>query len=156
MPPNPTDRPRPGQVYGSRMPEFRILDHTADAGIEAESDDLAGLIGALATGMFELMAEEIPPSPLPGELRIQVSADGPEDLVYEALSELLYVSEVEDVVLRDIEVEVPAPGSASISAHGVPTARIEATGAPIKAITYHGFEVRPTDGGWRGRIFFDV
>lgn len=131
------------------------LSHTADTGLEATAPDFAGLLAEMALGMFELMA---PVDPCPGDRQaeVEMTATTNEDLVVDCLSELLYLSETEDTHFCRVEVERTGDVAVAVHLWGVPTASIELTGPPIKAVTYHQLEVTEGVDGWFGRIYFDV
>jgi len=131
------------------------LEHTADTGLEACADSLAQLIEELALGMFELMAALEPcPDDLTVEAVVEVSSK--EDLVVDALSELLYLSETEGAHFCRFEVAPAGDFAVEIRAKGVPTEDAELTGPPIKAVTYHQLQVSETDEGWSATVYFDV
>ena len=133
---------------------YTVLSHTADTGIEATAATFPELLGELATGMFALMG-----SPQPGvaerTVASVVESANIEELVVDALSELLYQSEVEDLFFCRFDVEADGPG-VRITAAGVDNATVELAGPPIKAVTYHDVAVAETDAGWYGRVYFDV
>ena len=135
----------------------RILSHTADTGVEASAPGLPALVAELAAGMFESMASlrQGPDAPA-AEIEVEASALTPEDLVVDVLSELLYESEVEDLFLFDFRAEPVGRLAVRVRARGVPFTRVETTGPPIKAVTYHDVEVVDTPGSCRGRVYFDV
>lgn len=137
------------------MSPYEVLDHTADTGISATADNLAHLMEDLATGMFELMAE-VEPCRDGNTVAFDVSAQTAEELVFECLSELLYRSEIDDLLFCDFAIEVRDHMSLAVRAAGVPTDRVELSGPPIKAVTYHDIEVAETADGWLGRVYFDV
>ena len=132
-----------------------VLDHTADTGISANAGSLTELIEIMAQGMFSLMAIV---SPCPGARRVafSVAATSNEDILYECLSELLYLSEVEDTIFCAFHVRVIDEGVLEVEADGVPTDETEPTGPPIKAVTYHQIDVSESGDTWSGRIYFDV
>jgi SHS2 domain-containing protein len=135
---------------------YRVLSHTADTGIEAHAESLGSLITVLSLGMFELMAPCQPSKDLRW-VTFEVDAPTVEDLVVDALSELLYHSEAEDIVFCEVRVDVDSDALvAKVEAGGVPVHAVEAIGPPVKAITYHDLIVEPTGQGWRGRVYFDV
>lgn len=134
---------------------YTVLSHTADTGIEATAETFTDLIGTLATGMFGIMAK-VEPCPPQHAVVIEVSAEAAEDLVVDALSELLYRSEVDDLLFCDFEVTRKAETTLAITATGIPVTAVEMTGPPIKAVTYHDVVVRQSDSGWYGRVYFDV
>lgn len=134
----------------------RVLSHTADTGIEATADSLAGLIVELAMGMFGLEAA-LTPSAAARWIDTTVESPTLEDLVVDTLSELLYLAETEDLVLCAFAVEASLPEHTLIvRAGGVPVAETEASGPPIKAVTYHGLTVERRGHEWFGRVYFDV
>jgi len=134
---------------------YRILSHTADTGIEATAPTFAELVGELARAMFALMAT-VDPCPADHHLTMTVPAAPREELVVDALSELLYQAEVEDLILCDIKVEEAEDGSLRIEAAGVGTKEVELAGPPVKAVTYHALTAEPRDDGWFGRVILDV
>jgi SHS2 domain-containing protein len=135
----------------------RILSHTADTGVEASAPGLAALVAELAAGMFESMGSLRQGWDGPAtEIDVEVSAPTPEDLVVDALSELLYESEVEDLFLFDFRAEPVDRLAVRVRARGVLFTQVETTGPPIKAVTYHEVEVVDTPGSCRGRVYFDV
>lgn len=142
------------ETYARHDVPYEILEHTADTGIEARTSTFAGLIGELATGMFALMAV-VDPCPETGLIEVEVEGGTAEDLVVDVLSELLYRSEVEDLVLCGFETRV-AGDSIHVTAGGAPIANVDVTGSAIKAVTYHDLVVEERDGGWFGRVYFDV
>lgn len=131
------------------------LSHTADTGIEATASSLTGLIRQLALGMFELMAV-IEPCPDDIALGTTVTASTNEDLVVDCLSELLFLSETEDVHFCRVEVEESGESTVQMSMGGVPISDVELTGPPIKAVTYYDMEIAERDDSWYGRVYFDV
>lgn len=137
------------------MAPYIVLDHTADTGIEATAATLSALIADLAIGMFQLMAT-VDPCPSDRAVELEVAASSVEDLVVECLSELLYRSEIEDLLFCDIEVDEAGPRSMRIEARGVDSHQVEMTGPPIKAVTYHDIAVRSGDPDWYGRVYLDV
>ena len=134
----------------------RILSHTADTGVEARSPDLLALVVDLATGMFESMASA--PAGVTVDRTIEVEASGTNraDLVVEILSDLLYVSDVDDVFLCDFAATSADGDGVKVTAGTIPFAEVEVHGPPVKAVTYHDLTVEETPGGWYGRVYFDV
>lgn len=134
---------------------YEVLSHTADTGIEARATSFADLIADLATGMFALMAEPDPRSAIDA-VELEIGAPTPEDLVVEILSELLYESELEDLMLCAFDVAPVGNLRMKIRGKGVPLSAVDLVGPPIKAVTYHDIEVTESGGDWYGRVFFDV
>ena len=134
----------------------RILSHTADTGIEATADSLAALIEEVMRAMFGLVAA-LSPGAAQHWVEFEVEAATTEDLLVDTLSELLYRSEVDDLVFCDYRVRIDEERfTAGVEAGGVPTPAVETEGPPIKAVTYHGLVVEERDGNWFARVYFDV
>lgn len=135
---------------------YRVLSHTADTGIEADSATLAALIADLASGMFSLMAT-VDPTQVTHRIEVVLEAGTVEDLVVDALSELLYLSETEDVILCDIRLAVEDDRlRVVIDTGAVPLGSSHTEGPQIKAVTYHDLVVEERGEGWYGRVYFDV
>ncbi len=135
---------------------YRVLDHTADTGIEANAESPETLIRELAKGMFGILSP-VDPCNVDRWVEVKVEASSLEDLVVDTLSELLYESEVEDLLFCDFHVTMAKGGRAlTLAAGGVPVHSVEPSGPPIKAVTYHGLVVEQRETGWYGRVYFDV
>ncbi len=135
--------------------KFDIVEHTADAGIVAYGLTLKEAFSNAAYGMFSLMADL-------GDVRdnfrreIQVDADDRESLVVAWLNELLYLLDVEGVILKRFEItELNDTGlKAKVSGERMdPSRHILQSG--IKAATHHTLEIRHNHG-YSIRVIFDV
>ena len=135
---------------------YRVLPHTADTGIEGAAETLDALIAVMSQGMFELVGRCQPSSPRRW-LTLTIEAVTVEDLLVDTLSELLYLSETEDLLFCDFRVRVePGGQAATVEVGGVPANAVEPAGPPIKAVTYHDLVVERRVGRWYGRVYFDV
>ena len=134
---------------------YTVLSHTADTGIEATAASFPELLCELATGMFELMGRPAADA-AQQTVAVDVESSNPAELVVDALSELLYQSEVEDLFLFRFDVATIAPAGVRITAVGVGNTAVDLIGPPIKAVTYYDLAVEETDAGWYGRVYFDV
>ncbi|MDP3984273.1 MAG: archease, partial [Acidimicrobiia bacterium] len=114
------------------------------------------LIREMSVGMFALVAV-IEPSAAQRWITLRVEAPTIEDLVVDTLSELLYHSEIEDLVFCDFRVnKEPNVLAVMVEAGGVPVSVVEPDGPPIKAVTFHDLVVEERDDGWYARAYFDV
>lgn len=129
------------------------LDHTADVGLMVEAQELAGLLERAALGMDWLLREGEPPAE-DEERRLHVEGADPPSILRAFLRELLLWHERDGFAPASVEV-TEASGSA-VRARvrgGVPA---EPPIREIKGVTLHGLAAEPRDGGWRGRVIFDV
>ncbi len=135
---------------------YRILDHTADVGLEAEGSTQAEAFANAATGMYSIMvhldrvAEQV-------QRRVEVNAEDVRGLLTAWLLELLFITEVEGLVFRRFDVNEASETHLAAVAHGE---RLDPDrhpkGAVIKAITHHMMDIRETPKGWRLRLIFDI
>jgi SHS2 domain-containing protein len=137
---------------------FRPLEHTADKSMEAWATTLAELFHAAAEGMF---SESVSCAGIKAEQQweIEVEADTVEELLHAWLSELLWVSERDEAAICRLQVDTIAetPWRVHGRAWGGPTPPDRPhTGAPVKAVTYHGLRVWQEGGNWWARVVFDV
>jgi len=138
---------------------YRALSHTADRSIEAWGQTLVELFAAAAEGMFS-ESEELAAIPRQTEWTIELQSDTREDLLRSWLAELLWLWEREEQVPCEFQVreiaEDPWRLSARVRGGPAPMDRPH-TGAPAKAVTYHGLRVWQDEGGlWRAQVVFDV
>ena len=145
----------PAQARRRRAP-YRILDHTADVGLEAEGATLAEAFANAATGMYSIMvhldrvSERV-------QRRVEVEAENAEGLLTAWLLELLFITEVDGLVFRRFDVQEASPRHLAAIAHGEPLdPERHPKGAVVKAVTRHRLEVGPTDGGYRVRVILDI
>ncbi|MEF8886838.1 MAG: archease [Haloarculaceae archaeon] len=143
---------------------FRLRSHTADVAVEATADTLGGVMAAVADGMAAAMCEDVPDG---GDRHsLEVTAEGPEALLFDYLDDLIYERDVRSVLPVDNEAAVIEPGDAGSgsggdgtwtlegSYRGVPLAGLDAR--DLKAVTYSEMELTETDDGWRAYVVFDV
>lgn len=159
---------------------FEIIDHPSDTGIRVAARTVERLFELAASGMFSLMTaiENIKPF-VSKNLRI-VREPGLkiEDLFIIWLEELLYIYEVQELLLSEFKVfRVKAgdygynrdgePESKNSSRHSCVEAKISGEKidlrrhdilVSIKAPTYHMLEVvkDSNSGLWKGQVIFDV
>jgi SHS2 domain-containing protein len=138
---------------------YRLINHTADLGIEVHSADAVGLFTQSALAMVDLMFDPGPKGKTTlNQIRI-AGRDWP-DLMVNWLREVLYfwtgyerwVTNVAilDVTPYEITAEI---GWEKYNPHH------HAIRHEIKAVTYHQIAAGPIEEnpqGWRARIIFDL
>lgn len=130
------------------------IQHTADAGISAVAPTLEDLFEECALGMFELMYDF---EGATAEVTLQVTADGAtrEELLVNWLSELLYISERDDLAFCEFEMINLSEDRLEGTARGLPMVEVELKGTPIKAVTYHQLRISH-DRDWEATVILDV
>lgn len=121
---------------------FDYFDHTADVGIRAWGPTLDEAFAQAARGLIGQMVDTSAAKPV-GEARIEVKAENAERLLFAFLDEMLDLFYTRLWVIADVDVRLH--GDTALTA----TLRGEAYDAArhghvheIKAMTYHGLEVR--------------
>jgi SHS2 domain-containing protein len=90
-------------------------------------------------------------------VEVDVTADGPEELMVAWLEELLYQSEVKGLALHEFAVAQVSSRRVKGSARGPKFGRgAVAVGPGVKGVTRHGLEVRRIGAYWQARVIFDV
>ena len=134
---------------------FKIIEHTADIGIEAYGSTIEEAFENAGKGMFFIMTNG-------GKIeskvvkQIELSFDMDEEqLLVDWLSELLYIHDVDHLVFGEFDVKInkkliaKAYGEEyNIKKHGY--------GMEIKAVTYHMLEVKRNKKGYVIRVLFDI
>ncbi len=138
----------------------RLLDHTADIGIEVWGGNLPDCLAEAAYALTDLMAGEEVSVGGEGEepWTIEIDAEDEADLLVNWLSHLLYIFETEGLLIAEVEIDSAGETGLSASARMVPfDEELHSPEVLPKAITYHMAElVRVEDGGWRGRVYLDI
>jgi SHS2 domain-containing protein len=132
--------------------EFDEIEHTADWALLARGSSLPELFVNAATGMYTLAAE-LDRLHASTERTIEVSGIDAETLLVNWLNELLYYTEMDQVVFGWFEIEQFASDHLRAVARGeagVPLVK------PIKAVTFHDLQIKPSGNGYEVTIVFDV
>ncbi|MGD1996423.1 MAG: archease [Anaerolineae bacterium] len=131
---------------------FEEIEHTADVALHIWGRDLAELFVNAARGMASLMVEPETVEPAV-EISLELTADDAEALLVTWLGELLYLSERDDIVFIDFDVQEITHTRLRGKARGGPT---EGARGYIKAVTFSELEIHPTERGLETNVVFDV
>ena len=131
---------------------YRILDHTADVGIEATAPDIPTLFSEAVHATAAVLCDAEPP---PGSAAVPVAVEAGDlpAVLAALLGEALWTFESTGRLPVACECEVSeqtAAGTFEV------VDDVEMGGPAIKAVTYHQLAVERTDEGWLARVFFDV
>ena len=82
---------------------FKLIEHTADTGLIAYGENLSEAFANAAYGMFSIITEV---NKIKGveQKSVTVSADDVEGLLFEWLNSLLYVFDVEHLLLKKFDI----------------------------------------------------
>jgi Uncharacterized conserved protein len=136
------------------------IDHTGDIGIQVTAASLEQLFERAALGTFYVLADLSAVEP-EEETAVTVEGRDRAALMVRWLSELNYRHTVDRHLFCDFTVEAIEETDDGLALTG--TARGEPIDparhivyTEIKAITFHGMEVRETDDGWAVQVIFDM
>ncbi len=137
-------------------PPFRVLEHTADVGLEVFGDTLADLFAHAALGFTDLVTD---PALLAENtsFTLDVRAENPEELLHRWLSELIYVFDAQGMIFRRAEIlEIDATHIKAVMRGEIFDPARHERRYEIKAATLHGLEVKQEKGVFRARVLFDI
>jgi len=138
------------------MKRFEVLDHTADIGLIVYGEDLKALFENAGEAFFHLLTD-LRKVRLRTERRIEIGKENLERLMVDWLTELIYLYEVENLLLKKFKVESVGEDGLRARVKGEPFQEgIHVMKTGVKAATYHQIEVRQEKKGWRARIIFDL
>ena len=142
------------------MGRYEFLDSIAlaDCAIEVEGDDLDDLFETAARAVAEIMVD---PETIQAtvERKVSLTADSLDLLLYDWLSELIYLKDSEQIVFTRAEVEVQPEPPCRMTARlmgGQIDPALTGLRADAKAVTFHQFALEPRGRGWRARVVIDI
>ena len=133
---------------------FEELEHTADVRIRVMSATLEDLFSEAARALMVVMYGEVHT----GEMirRVEIEAPDLESLMQAFLSEVLFVSEVENMVVSGADVRISGTRLAA-DLSGEPFSRDRHLGGrEVKGIAMHGLSLRYDHDTYILEIIFDV
>jgi len=143
---------------------FEEIDHTADTGLRITAPNLRELFITGARGMFTLImpepdsrAEDAVRHGKKEERRVSLSSADRETLLRDWLAELLYLHTTDRLYFTDFTLDTVRETRLQGTARGIPLSEdfIHSL-MDIKAVTYHGLEIRETDEGFVAQVIFDI
>lgn len=150
------------------MLKFEFLEHTADVKMRAFGATLEELFANVVLGMAAIQIRN-PKSLSPrqaGEIRkkfqiskskiqknIKIQSENIETLLVDFLSVILTQSDIEHAVFTEVKIKKLTAQEIKAEIFG---AEVDKFDEDIKAVTYHGVEVKKKNGNWEAVVLFDV
>ena len=142
---------------------YDFLDHTGDLGLDLEAGSAAELFVEALRGFTDCLTE-VDRVRVTNWRRLELCAAALDLLLVDWLQEALFLFETEgalfgraEVVIRGVDDGVTGEPALSARLGGEPfDSSRHPLKVPIKAVTYHGLEVRQKSGLWQARLVFDV
>jgi SHS2 domain-containing protein len=141
---------------GANESGFEFLDHTADVKLHAWGPSLEALFRAALDGFYQLLGDlHLTDDTEP--VTIDVEASDPTYLLHDWLAELLYVFDTDGRQITDIEFVAMTPQRVTVTgaARQIDGDRSNFD-AGVKAVTYHGLDVRFEDGRYDATVILDL
>jgi len=139
---------------------YRYLENiaTADAAFEVEADDLNQLFRESAEATFAIMTglSAIKPE---SHKAIKLSAEKIDQLLFDWLSELVYLMDKEQIIFSKFEVRIKKNKLYELEAKAWGDkidVKKQDLKAEVKAITYHQFKVEQRGESWYARVVVDI
>lgn len=132
---------------------YRLLEHTADAMVEAYGKDIGERFANAAYAMFDQMTDVSKVVPK-GELKIVLESDSKEQLLVDFLQELLFLHDTEGLVFSEFEVKTDARKLECIARGENFDEKRHPKRALVKGVTYHGLKFDDKEGSIT--VLFDV
>lgn len=135
---------------------YELFEHTADLGLRVVAPDLDTLFNEAAAGLFSMIVEDPSGDGAGRELDFAIPGRRRDLLLFDWLSELLYVFEVKRLLLGEFDVRVQEDGlRARARAWPLDFARHRLV-HEVKAVTYHHLRVEATESGWLAELIVDI
>jgi SHS2 domain-containing protein len=137
-------------------PVYETFEHTADLGLRVTAPNLPTLLAEAGTGLASMIVANLDAVELVEERAIAIEGADREYLIFDWLSELLYLYETRHLVLRAFDVQLTASGLKAI-AHGErldPDRHV--LDHEVKAITYHQLKLEQSTSGWLLEVIVDI
>lgn len=132
-----------------------FIEHTADVGLLIWAPDLGELFAEAAVALVGVMGS--PSSTDTVATDVSLEATDLDALMVDWLSEILFLFEARELVVVGARVHATErPCRLDGSIDGVSTERFEQKGPAVKAVTYHGLELKQTAAGYEATVYLDV
>lgn len=139
------------------MALYKLIDHTADLGIEVAGRTKRELFTKAALSLMDIVVERKETGAGVKEKALTVEGSDPADLLINFLREILYLFNAEAAIIGTCEITKCGNKTLDARLWLEPyNKKKHVMKTEIKAVTYHGLAVEKTEKGWKARIIFDV
>jgi len=141
---------------------YRYLEElgTADIAFEATGRDLPQLFRDAADATMNVMIDNLDAIESRETRQIELCGQQIDMLLFDLLQELIFLKDAQRLLLRIRNLQIDEKDEKyflKATAEGEPLdAERHQQRADVKAVTLHGFSVKPEKGGWKARVLLDI
>jgi len=138
------------------MKSYEPIDHTADMGIKVYGRIKKALFENAAAGMFDLIVDKKTVA-LKKKIKFNLTAPDLKELFVSWLRELLYQYSAKGMLFKKIAILKLTDTQIKAEATGEKiNTKKHVFKNDLKAVTYHGIEIKKTKFDWETEVIFDV
>ena len=137
---------------------FSYFETTADLGVEATGKSLEEAFKEGAKGLYNIMVD-IDKVDKREAVEFEVEGESLEELLYNFLNELLFYTDVDNLVFSDFDIKIEKDDNYRLrcTAYGEKIDKKKHNiKEEVKAVTYHKMEIKQEDDGWKIRYIVDL
>ena len=141
------------------IPGFKLFDHTADIGVQANGSELSDIFEQTARSMYTIIFHnEVPPIEPIGEFDIELTSSDLEQLFVDWLNEILFIFSTEQIAICEYNIDIDSDNfqlKARIKGKTLTEDELTET-TEIKAVTFHMLEIKKINSIWNSKVIFDI
>ena len=135
---------------------YKLIEHTADMGIEAWADSAVIVFQEMAEGLKALMFGDSPAS-AKFATEIVLHAEDPAELLVSWLNEIVYWSEKDNLVPAAFRIEQLSHVSLRATVSGEPFNPLQHSAErQVKSVTYHQACLEELPEAWHAKVYVDL
>ena len=139
------------------MTLYKLIDHTADLGIEVTGRTKRELFTKAALSLMDIVVERKGTPAGRTEKALRVAGSDPADLLINFLREILYLFNGEALIVEECSIQECSNQRLVAKLRVAPYNKEKySMKMELKAVTYHALRVERTKSGWVARVIFDV
>jgi SHS2 domain-containing protein len=135
---------------------YETFDHTADLGLRIRAPDLDTLFAEAGRALFAAIVEDLDSVQPRQQVRVELAGEDREFLLFDWLRELLYQFDSQHLLFSRFEAHAGQNGLSATACGELLDPGRHALLHEVKAITYHGLKVEPSDQGWLAEVIVDI
>jgi len=139
------------------MKLYKLIDHTADLGIEVTGRTKRELFTKAALSLMDILVERKGTPAGLKEKALTVEGSDAADLLINFLREILYLFNGEALIVVDCNIQKCSHQRLVAKLRVEPYNKEKySMKTELKAVTYHGLAIEKIKAGWKARVIFDV